>query len=204
MAAHAVAPAVAELIPSLIAGVASSRASVCFRSAKALALMAEESPELLYPRFDFFLRQLDNPNSILRWNAMRSLASLAPADRAGKLEAALDKYLSPIPGPQMIGAATLMHGAAAIVLAKPHLAGRLARSILAVRHARYEREECHNVAIGHAILALGQFYHLIDDQPAVLRFVHAQRANPRPATAAKARAFLAKHGSAERPPRVKG
>ncbi len=158
--------------------------------------MAEDSPELLYPRFDFFLVQLDNPNSILRWNAMRALASLAPADRAGKLEAALDKYLSPIPGPQMIGAATAIHGAAAIALAKPHLAERLARAILAVRRAHYERDECRNVAIGHAILALGRFYHLIGDKPAVLRFARAQRDNPRPATAAKARAFLTKHGAA--------
>ncbi len=81
MPAHAVAPAVADLIPSLVAGVASPRASTRFRSSKALAQMAEDSPQLLYPRFDFFLGQLDNPNSILRWNAMRALAGLAPADR---------------------------------------------------------------------------------------------------------------------------
>jgi hypothetical protein len=204
MPAHAVAPAVAELIPSLVAGVASPRASTRFRSSKALALMAEESPELLYPRFDFFLGQLDNPNSILRWNAMRTLACLAPADRAGKLEAALDKYLSPIPGPQMIGAATAMHGAAEIALAKPHLADRLACAILGVRHAAYEREECRNVGIGHAILSLDRFYNLIEDKPAVLRFVRAQRDNPRPATAAKARTFLTKHGGAGRPAHVKG
>jgi hypothetical protein len=193
MPAHALAPAVAELIPSLIAGVASPRASVRFRSSKTLALLADESPELLHPRFDFFLQQLDNPNSILRWNAMRTLAALAPADCDGKLDAALDKYLSPISGPQMIGAATAMHGAAAIALAKPHLAERLARAILAVRRAKYERDECRNVAIGHAILSLDRFYDLIDDKPAVLRFVRAQCDNPRPATSAKARAFLAKH-----------
>lgn len=189
MAAHAVA---AELIPSLIAGVASPRASVRFSSSKALTRLAEESPELLYPHFDFFLKQLDSPNSILRWNAIATLASLAPADRRNKLEAALDKYLSPIAGPQMIAAATAIRSAAAIARAKPHLADRLARAILGVRRAVYQTEECRNVAIGHAVLALEGFFELIDDQKAVLRFVRAQLDNPRPATRAKARAFLAK------------
>ena len=191
----AVMPAAAELIPSLVAGVASPRASVRFRSSKALTLLAEESPELLYPYFDFFLGQLDSPNSILRWNATRALAFLATADLAGKTEGALDKYLSPIPGPQMIGAATAMRGAVVIALAKPHLADRLARAILGVRRAAYEREECHHVAVGHAICSLDRFFDLITDKAAVLRFVRAQRDNPRPATAEKARTFLARYGA---------
>jgi hypothetical protein len=168
MSTHAATPAGADLIQSLVAGVASPRASVRFRSSKALALLAEESPELLYPRFDFFLKQLDSPNSILRWNATRALASLASADRGNKLEAALDKYLSPIPGPQMIGAAAAIRGAATIALAKPHLAERLARAILGVRRAVYEREECHNVAIGHTIESLERFFEGIADKKAVV------------------------------------
>ena len=200
MLTHAATPVAAELIPSLLAGVASPRASVRFRSSKALMLQAEESPELLYPHIDFFLKLLDSPNSILRWNATCTLARLAPVDRANKLEAALDKYLSPIPGPQMIGAAAAMHGAAAIALAKPHLADRLARAILGVRRAVYEREECRNVAIGHAIESLELFFEGIGDKPAVLRFVSAQRDNPRPATGRKALHFLAKHASARRRP----
>jgi hypothetical protein len=196
MPTHASTPALAELIPSLVAGVASPRASVRFRSSKALAQLAEESPQLVYPYFDFFVAQLDCPNSILKWNATCALACLAPADRANKLEAVLDKYLSPIPGPEMIAAGTAIRGAAVIALAKPRLANRLARAILGVRSAVYQREECHNVAIGHAVQSLDRFFHLIDDKPAVLRFVRAQKENPRPATRRKAQAFLKKHAPA--------
>jgi len=178
---------------ALVEGVSSPRASVRFRSTKGLALLAAESPELVYPHFDFLLGQLSVPNSILRWNAMRALAALAPIDRAGKLDAALDKYLAPIPGPQMIGAAAAMCGAAEIARAKPYLAELLAKAILGVRQAVYETEECRNVAMDHAILALGRFYHLIEDKAAVLRFVRAELENPRPATRAKAEAFLRRH-----------
>jgi hypothetical protein len=69
--------------------------------------------ELLYPHFDFFVQQLDCPNGILRSNAICTLACLAPADRGNKLEAALDKYLSPIPGPQMIAAGRAIRWASA-------------------------------------------------------------------------------------------
>ena len=205
MTRHAVAPAPAvevalpELIPSLVAGVSSTRASVRFGSAKALSLLAAGRPELLYPHFDFFVKQLDCPNSILRWNATRTLACLAPADRRNKLETALDKYLSPIPGPQMIAAATAIRWASTIALAKPHLADRLARAILGVRRAAYETEECRNVAIGHAIQSLGRFFEFIEDKKAVVKFVRAQLDNSRPATRAKARTFLTKHSGAGLP-----
>jgi len=195
MPAHT--PAAAEdLFPELLAGVASPRASVRFRSAKTLALLAGETPEAAYPHFDSFLKLLDSENSIVRWNAMRMLAALAPADREGKLEAVLPKYLSAIAGPQMIGAATAMQGAAAIALAQPHLAERLAQAILGVRRARYETDECKNVAMGHAIKALDRFFDLIDDQATVLRFVRGQLDNSRPATQAKARDFLKRRGEA--------
>ena len=185
-----------DLIPALTAGFVSASAPVRFGSAKTLSLLAAERPELVYPYFDFFLQQLDGRNSILRWNAARTLACLAPADRENKLEAALDKYLSPIPGPQMIAAANAIGWASTIALAKPRLANRIARAILGVSHAVYRTDECRNVAIGHAILSLSRFYGLITDKKAVLRFVRAQLENPRPATRAKALRFLGKHAGA--------
>jgi len=183
------------LIESLIEGLASKAPPVKFGSAKALWLLGEEAPELLYPRFDFFLALFDDRNSILRWNAARILACLAPADADGKLESSLDKYLSPIPGPEMIAAGHAMQGGSRIALAKPHLADRIARAILGVQTATYKTAECRNVAVGHAIVSLDAFFHLIGDRDAVIAFVSAQLDNPRPATRKKAAAFLKKHSS---------
>ncbi|MBZ5580857.1 MAG: hypothetical protein LAQ30_01400 [Acidobacteriia bacterium] len=175
---------------ALIEGIGSKTAAVRFESAKTLVRMSETEPELLYPHFDLFLAMLDHENSILRWNAAQVLAGLASVDSEEKIEAALDKYLSPICGPEMIAAATAMQGAARIALAKPRLAGRLAAAILWVRNAKYKTAECRNVAIGHAIVSLGQFFHLLAGQDAAVAFVTAQLENPRPATRKKAEAFL--------------
>ena len=99
------------------------------------------------------------------------------------------------PAVRWIAAATAIRWAAAIALAKPHLADRLARAILGVRRAVYQTEECRHVATGHAIQSLERFFESIGDKKAALKFVRAQLKNPRPATRAKARAFLAKYAS---------
>jgi len=72
----------------------------------------------------------------------------APVDVDGKLEAALDKCLRPIPGPQMIAAANAIQCASRIALAKPQLADRIARASVGVLSASYKTAECRNVAIG--------------------------------------------------------
>ncbi len=56
--------------------------------------------------------------------------------------------------------------------------------------ARYRTPECRNVAIGHAILALGDFFDLLDNPRPVLRFVRNQIQNSRRATRNKAEQFL--------------
>ena len=108
------------------------------------------------------------------------------------MEKLLPRYLAPIAGNEMIGAANAIQGAADIALAKPHLAGRIARAILQVSHAHYATPECRNVAAGHAIQALDRFFEQIPQKKPLLAFVEAELANPRPATRKKAEKFLKK------------
>ena len=181
-----------ELVDTLVAGVGSETARVKFGASKVLRLLSEQAPELLYPHFDFFACLLENQNSILRWNALLVLASLAAVDRKGKLDRIMDAYLAPIPGPHLIDAGNAMRGATAIARAKPYLADKIARHILHVERATYRTPECRNVAIGHAIRALEQFFGAIEDKRAVQMFVSRQVGNSRPATRRKAQQFLRK------------
>jgi hypothetical protein len=102
----------------------------------------------------------------------------------------MDAYLVPISGPNMIDAANVIRGAAAIALAKPYLADTIARRIFRVERAAYRTPECRNVAIGHAIRALEQFFAATDDKHSIQLFVSRQTGNPRPATRSKAERFL--------------
>jgi hypothetical protein len=179
-----------ELIAEVLAGVGARRAGVRFGASKALRILSERVPELIYPHFDFFAAMLSHDNHILQWNAILTLANLARADREGKIEAILDRYLDLISGPNMISAANAMRGAAIIGVAQPHLVKRIVSRIMRAERAEYATPECRNVAIGHALKALDELVDLLPDRRAVRLFAARQLGNRRPATSAKARKFL--------------
>jgi hypothetical protein len=186
----AATPSVAELLHDLEVPSARTR----FSAAKALRTLSEADPGSVYPYLDAVATLLASENSFLRWDATRTVANLAAVDREGKVEALLAKILAPIPGPQMIGAATSIAAAANIALAKPYLAQRIATAILQVQSANYQTEECRHIAIGHAIESLGYFMHLLPNRAPVVAFVRAQLDNPRSATRHKAEKFLRRWG----------
>lgn len=190
--ATATARPAADRVQALCEGLASSQARIKYGSAKQLLRMSEENPGLLIPHFELFVRLLEGEARILRWNAARILAHLAGMDAEGRIDALLDRYLAPIGGGEMIAAANTIQGAADIALAKPYLADRLARAIVEVRDANYQRPECRQVAAGHAIRALDRFFPLVQRKEMVLAFVAAQLESPRPATRKKAERFIAK------------
>lgn len=186
-----------ELIDEVLAGVGAKKAGVKFGASKALRILSERAPELLYRHFDFFAAMLGQENQILKWNATLTLANLARVDREAKIEGILDRYLDLISGPNMITAANAMRGAAIIGVAKPHLATRIVARIMRVERAEYAKPECRNVAIGHALRALAELAGLLPNRRPVRLFAARQLGNPRAATSTKARQFLkAREGTA--------
>jgi hypothetical protein len=181
-----------DLLDSVIAAIASDHACTRFAAIKLLRILSEKTPQLIYPDFEFLAEMRNDENSILKWNAILTLANLAPVDRDKKLDRIIDDYLRPITGPAMIDAANTMRGAAVIARAKPYLASKIATAILTVENACYATPECRNVAIGHAINALDQFFTSIEDKGALRSFIHRQQNNSRPATAKKAGKFCKK------------
>ena len=182
-------------VDALLDGLRSDSPPVKYRSARSLRLLSQQSPALLYPHFDLFLKLFEGENTILRWNATRILGNLAVADVEGRMEKVFDRYFAPISGHEMIGAANVIVAAAQIAVAKPNLAGRIAREILKVEQAAYHTPECRNVAIGHAIKSFDRIFRLIEDGKPVLEFVARQLDNPRQATRRKAERFVKRWGS---------
>ena len=176
----------ADLIAGMLAGLESPRAGIRFGASKALRNLSGESPELVYPHFERIARQLAQSNQILLWNALLTLANLAVVDREGRIEAILEPYLRLIRGPGLITAANAIRGAAVIGVAKPELAPRIVRSMLGVARVKFPTPECHNVAVGHALTALGELAKVLPHDGAVRRFAERQLDNPRPATRRKA------------------
>ena len=163
-------------------------------ASKKLRDLCAQSPESLYRYFDVFATLLEHENNVIRWNAILAIGYLAPADRDGRIDALLDRYLAPIRGPVMITAANTIKGATLIARAKPTLARTIARGIVRAENGTYATPECRNVAIGHALEALGK----IGGGAEVKRFAARHLDNPRPATAKKAARLLASLESASK------
>ncbi len=182
-----------QLLMEIVKGLSSEKASIKFGCAKVLLLISERKPEALYPEFDLFAKMLNSENAFLKWGAILTIANLTKADVENRFEKIFDRYFSSIPGPVMITAANTMRGGVKIALAKPHLVQKIAKEILKVEKAAYRTAECRNIALGHAIASLDQFYELIQDKGAVIDFVTKGLKNTRAAVHRKAERFLRKH-----------
>jgi len=179
-----------RLVSDIGTGLNAVKPRVKYGCAKALRLIGEQRPDLLYPHFDFFVRLLDHENKILQWDAVFVLSHLSSVDAEDKFRAVFDKYFSRIRGPVMITAANVIQGGARIAQAKPQLPDRIAAEMIKVGRARYQTAECRNVAIGHAIVALGNILPVLNNPAPVVAFVRRQIRISRPATRKKAEYFL--------------
>jgi hypothetical protein len=181
-----------ELLSEVLAGLGSEEAPLKYGCAKIVRLISEREPAVLYPKMEFLVELLDSGNQILKWGAIIAIGNLAAVDSKRKISKILDRYLEPIPGPELITASNVIGGAAKIAVAKPKLTDRIVDDILKVEKARYATPECRNVAMGHAIEALSRLFERATRKDRILRFVQKQTKNTRNATRKKAERFIKK------------
>lgn len=182
-----------ESLHEAFEGLGAEKARVKYGCLKVLRIISEKKPEILYPEFDRLVSLLDSETNIFKWGAILCIGNLAAADSEGKIDRILDKYLQPISGHVMITAANVIGGAGKIARAKPHLADKIARTLLRVEQANYQTEECRNVALGHTVVSLDLFFEHLDKPQPIVEFVKRQLHNRRNAVKVKAAKFLKKH-----------
>lgn len=182
-----------ELLSQVISGLADGKASIAYGCGKVLCLISEKAPRILYPFFDVFVWLLDSSKNITKWEGIYIIGNLGAVDSENRIDGVLVKYLAPITGNVMITAANVISGAGKIARDRPHLSDRIATEILKVEHARYQTDECRNVALGHAIEAFDKFLDHLSDQELVIALVKRQTANTRKNTRTRAEKFLNKH-----------
>ena len=86
-----------NLLPTILNGVSSPKASIRYGCANVLKDLSEERPEKLYPHMDFFIQMLDSKYRILTWIAMAVIANLAEVDTNNKFDDIFDKQINIFP-----------------------------------------------------------------------------------------------------------
>jgi hypothetical protein len=182
-----------QLLSYVLEGLNSKTATIKYSCLKILRLISEQKPEILYPKFDFFINLLNSDNSFMKWGAIYIIANLTVVDSNNKFEKIFNRYFSPIPGPVLITSANTIESAATIALAKPKLLERIKKELLKAETAIYQTAECRNVALGHVINSFDQFYDKIKDKEPVIAMITRQLENTRSGTSKKAAKFLKKY-----------
>jgi len=131
--------------------------AVKYGCARRLLGLAREDPAQLYPRLDFFIGLLEGENRILKWTAIDIVGELARVDTAGAIDGLVGRLSELLSAGNMITANHAIAALANIARAKPEHQVRITGELLKVEHYSYDTDECRNIAIGAAILAIGSY-----------------------------------------------
>lgn len=184
-----------SLIPTLIEGVSSTKATVRYGCGNVLMYLSEKHPKMLYPYIDDFIRLLDSKYRILTWNAVFIIANLAQVDDKQKFDAVFDKYFGLLNNDYMVTVANVICNAGKIALAKPHLASKITKELLKIENisiSPHLTEECKRVIIEKTIQSFNQFFSKLtkESKVDVYDFVTKQLCSSRFAVRKEAELFL--------------
>ena len=167
------------LVPVLLEGVGSAKASVRYGCAKVLMDLSAEHPERVYPYMDSFIGLLDSKYRILTWNGLAIVANLAAVDVDKKFDAAFDKYYGFLDAEYMVTVANTVGNSAKIALAKPYLIPRITTELLKVETVSLSphlTEECKRVIAEKTVETFDEFFDQLGEKEKkkVLAFVERQ------------------------------
>lgn len=186
-----------DLLPQLLEGVSSSKASIRYGCAKVLLDLSEAYPEKLYRHMDFFISLLDNKYRILAWNAIAITANLTKVDKYKRFDAAFSKYYSLMNDEYMVTVANVVGNSGKIALAKPYLIDKITNELLRVDDipvTPHLTEECKRVIAEKAIESFDLFFDKVKQKKRVISLVEKHSHSPRKTLKATAENFLRKWG----------
>jgi len=184
-----------NLIPDIIKGVSSSKATIRYSCAKVLMDLSEENPEKIYDYMDLFINLLDSKYRILTWNAIITIANLIKVDNMKKFDQIFDKYFDLLHDEYMVTVANIVGSSSKIALAKPYLINKITTELLKVDKIKitlHLTEECKRVIAEKAIISFDTFFSKIEDKEKVLSFAEKHINSSRKTLKNEAEKFIKK------------
>lgn len=108
--------------------------NVRYNSFRALKMVSEQQPDLLYPRWDFFVTLMRSSNSYHKMSAVLIIADLARADVDKRFENIFSEFYTLLNDRSMIVASYVAMASRVIVMHKPRLEKQVTRQLLDIDH----------------------------------------------------------------------
>lgn len=126
-----------EFLSELIRNLKIKQETIRFNSSKAVNLISETNPEVLYPEWDYFFDLLDGENTYWKCSGIPVIANLTHVDKEEKFEIMFEKYFGMMDDKSFIPAAYVARSAATIVKAKPKLQAAVTKKLLDFDQTRH-------------------------------------------------------------------
>ncbi|MFC1914835.1 hypothetical protein ACFLWK_01100 [Chloroflexota bacterium] len=183
----------AALLAELLDGLKSKKETLRYNCSKVLTLISEESGEVLYPRWDYFVGLLSRDNTYWKISALLIIANLTRVDTENRFEKMFDKYYQLLDDRSMVTAIYAASSSGRIVRAKPELETRITGELLNIDQTHHRPGRKDLVKAG-AIEAFREYFASARDRDGIIRFVRQQLDSESPKTRKLAAEFLKEWG----------
>ncbi len=178
-----------EVRSELLEGLSDKQERVAYNCVRALLLLGEEHPELLYPHWDLFVELLRNENTYFKLRGANLIATCSAADTEHRFEGLLEEYYAILNGSGVIAACYIARNSGKIALAKPDLEDRITSKLLAIDETSHPAER-KDLIKGQALEAFGEYFETSERKKEILEFARALLDSKSPKTRKIAKAFL--------------
>jgi len=180
-----------EFLSKLVQGLSDRQERVGYNCLRALLLVAEERPELLYPHWQVFVELLASENTYFKLRGANLIAAIIGADAEDRFEQIFDQYYGLLDDKSVITASYIAGNSGKIARTKPGLQSRITRRLLSIDETHHPPQR-RDLIKGFAVEAFGQYFEESDHKAEILEFVTAQLESKSPKTRKSAKSFLKK------------
>jgi hypothetical protein len=184
-----------SVLSELLIGVSPDNKKEKIRNAsfKALLLISEEHPEVLYPKWDFFTGLLKEDNASFKYIAIYLLANLTKIDADKKFDKIFNKYFDLLNDVSVIPPSHLAKNSGIIANSKPHLQSKITKKLLSIDDTHHNPGR-KDLIKGYIIEGFDQYFETAKDKEVIVDFIKKQLKSKSPTTVKKAKEFLKKWG----------
>jgi hypothetical protein len=180
-----------QFLSELIQNLKTKEETIRFNSSKALNLISEKNPEVLYPEWDYFFEMLAGDNTYWKCSAIPLIANLTRVDKKKKFEVLFEKYFDLMNDRSFIPAAYVARSAATIAKAKPELISEITEKLLGIDETHHDPQR-RDLVKSDIIEAFDEYFEKAENKKQIIAFIKQQLNCDSPKTRKIAAKFLKK------------
>jgi hypothetical protein len=184
-----------KMLSELLNNLKTKNETVRYNSSKVLNLISTKNPEVLYPKWDYFVELLSADHTYWKLSVIPLLANLVRIDTQKKFEDIFEKFFGLMNDRSVIPAAWVAANSGRIARFKPELQTRITDRLVSIDQTHHDPERRDLIKSG-AIESFAEYFGESKDQKKILEFVKKQLECKSPKTRKLARTFLEKWGKA--------